>query len=351
MTVKKHLRAQEIAEQNRLPCVYLVDSGGAFLPLQAEVFPDREHFGRIFYNQARMSAERIPQIAVVMGSCTAGGAYVPAMSDETIIVKGTGTIFLGGPPLVKAATGEEVTAEELGGADVHTRISGVADYFAEDDAHALEIARHDRRDARRRASRCRPTATAPEDPAYDPTEIYGIVRATCASPTTCARSSRASSTARASTSSRRATGRRSSPGSRGSHGFLVGIVANNGVLFSESALKATHFIELCARGKVPLIFLQNITGFMVGTRVRARRHRQGRREDGARRRQLRRAEVHGHHRRLVRRRQLRHVRPRVRAALPLDVAERADLGHGRRAGGGRALDGQAGSAGRATASR
>ena len=215
ITVKKHLRAQQVALENRLPCVYLVDSGGAFLPLQAEVFPDREHFGRIFFNQARMSAERIPQIAVVMGSCTAGGAYVPAMSDETIIVKGTGTIFLGGPPLVKAATGEEVTAEELGGADVHTRLSGVADYLAEDDDHALHLARtivgtlNTREDAaggRRRRPRIPPTTRRRSTASSTPTR---------ASRTTCARSSRASSTARASTSSRSATARRSSPASRG----------------------------------------------------------------------------------------------------------------------------------------
>ncbi|MEY4095457.1 MAG: hypothetical protein RLZZ53_2656, partial [Acidobacteriota bacterium] len=244
LTVKKHLRAQEVALQNRLPCVYLVDSGGAFLPLQADVFPDRDHFGRIFFNQARMSAERIPQVAVVMGSCTAGGAYVPAMSDETIIVKGTGTIFLGGPPLVKAATGEEVTAEELGGADVHTRLSGVADYFAEDDAHALEQARivvstlHT-------VKHLPADMTTPEDPAYDPAELYGVVNQDLRK-----------------TYDVREVIARVVDGSRFDefkeryattlvcgfarlHGFLVGIVANNGVLFSESALKATHFIELC----------------------------------------------------------------------------------------------------------
>ena len=263
LTVKKHLRAQEVALQNRLPCVYLVDSGGAFLPLQADVFPDRDHFGRIFFNQARMSAERIPQVAVVMGSCTAGGAYVPAMSDETIIVKGTGTIFLGGPPLVKAATGEEVTAEDLGGADVHTRLSGVADYFAEDDAHALEQARivvstlHT-------VKQLPADMTTPEDPAYDPAELYGVVNQDLRK-----------------TYDVREVIARVVDGSRFDefkeryattlvcgfarlHGFLVGIVANNGVLFSESALKATHFIELCNLRGVPLVFLQNITGFMVG---------------------------------------------------------------------------------------
>jgi acetyl-CoA carboxylase carboxyltransferase component len=263
MTVKKHVRAQQIALENRLPCVYLVDSGGAFLPLQADVFPDREHFGRIFYNQARMSAERIPQVAVVMGSCTAGGAYVPAMSDETIIVKGTGTIFLGGPPLVKAATGEEVTAEELGGADVHTRLSGVADYFAEDDDHALHLARtvvstlHT-------VKRMPADITTPEDPLYDPREIYGIVNTDTRKPYEVRE-----------IIARLVDGSRFDEfkeryattlvtGFARLHGMLVGIVANNGVLFSESALKATHFIELCNLRGIPLIFLQNITGFMVG---------------------------------------------------------------------------------------
>ncbi len=263
VTVKKHVRAQEIAEQNRLPCVYLVDSGGAFLPLQAEVFPDRDHFGRIFYNQARMSGERIPQIAVVMGSCTAGGAYVPAMSDEAVIVKGTGTIFLAGPPLVKAATGEEVTAEELGGGDIHTRISGVADHLAEDDAHALEIARSlvgnigggktlpaDRLD--------------PEEPAYDPKEIYGVVPPDLRRPYDVREV-----IARLVDGSRfqefkARYGTTLVCGFARLSGFLVGIVANNGILFSESALKATHFIQMCARRNIPLVFLQNITGFMVG---------------------------------------------------------------------------------------
>jgi acetyl-CoA carboxylase carboxyltransferase component len=263
MTVKKHIRAQEVALQNHLPCVYLVDSGGAFLPLQAEVFPDRDHFGRIFFNQARMSAEGIPQIAVVMGSCTAGGAYVPAMSDETIIVRNTGTIFLGGPPLVKAATGEEVSAEELGGADVHTRLSGVADYFAEDDEHALHQARTIV-STLNRVKRLPGDVTTPEDPAYPADEIYGVV----------------SADVRKSYDVREVMAR-IVDGSRFDefkeryattivcafarlHGFLVGIVANNGVLFSESALKTTHFIELCNLRGIPLIFLQNITGFMVG---------------------------------------------------------------------------------------
>jgi 3-methylcrotonyl-CoA carboxylase beta subunit/propionyl-CoA carboxylase len=263
ITVKKHVRAQQIALDNRLPCVYLVDSGGAFLPLQAEVFPDREHFGRIFFNQARMSAEGIAQIAVVMGSCTAGGAYVPAMADETIIVKGTGTIFLGGPPLVKAATGEEVTAEELGGADVHTRLSGVADYFAEDDDHALHLARTLVSTLNSRKTVPGDVAP-PEEPAYDPAEIYGIVSADVRK----AYDVREIIARMVDGSRFDEFKERYAPtivtGFARLHGFLVGIVANNGVLFSESALKATHFIELCNVRGIPLVFLQNITGFMVG---------------------------------------------------------------------------------------
>jgi acetyl-CoA carboxylase carboxyltransferase component len=263
VTVKKHLRAQEIAMQNQLPCLYLVDSGGAFLPLQAEVFPDRDHFGRIFYNQARMSGAGIYQVAAVLGSCTAGGAYVPAMSDEAIIVKNQGTIFLGGPPLVKAATGEEVTAEELGGADVHCRISGVADHCAQNDADALRIVRYIFRSIPAQKKQTRQVAEA-EEPQQDPQEIYGIVpgdlkkmydvrevifRIVDASwfhefkvlygPTVVCGFARI-------------------------WGYPVGIIGNNGVLFSESALKATHFIELCAQRNIPLVFLQNITGFMVG---------------------------------------------------------------------------------------
>ena len=263
LTVKKHLRAQEVAMANHLPCVYLVDSGGAFLPMQAEVFPDRDHFGRIFYNQARMSAAGLAQIAVVMGSCTAGGAYVPAMSDQTVIVKGTGTIFLGGPPLVKAATGEDVSPEELGGADVHTRLSGVADYFADDDAHALEIARTIV-SGLTSAKRMPDSAIAPEDPSYDPEELYGVVPADL----------------RKGYDVREVIARlvdgsrfdefkeRYAPtlvtGFARVHGMLVGVLANNGVLFSESALKGTHFIELCNMRGIPLVFLQNITGFIVG---------------------------------------------------------------------------------------
>jgi acetyl-CoA carboxylase carboxyltransferase component len=263
VTVKKHVRAQQVALDNRLPCIYLVDSGGAFLPLQAEVFPDRDHFGRIFYNQARLSAERIPQIAIVMGSCTAGGAYVPAMSDETVIVKGTGTIFLGGPPLVKAATGEEVTAEELGGADVHTRLSGVADYMAEDDEHALQIARTIV--STLNAVKTLPAdVLPPEEPLHDPGEIYGIVNADTRKPYEVREIiSRLVDGSRFDEFKER-YGATLVTGFARLHGFLVGIIANNGVLFSESALKATHFIELCSLRKVPLVFLQNITGFMVG---------------------------------------------------------------------------------------
>ena len=276
ITVKKHVRAQEVALQNRLACVYLVDSGGAFLPLQAEVFPDRDHFGRIFFNQARMSAERIPQVAVVMGSCTAGGAYVPAMSDETIIVKNTGTIFLGGPPLVRAATGEAVTAEELGGADVHTRLSGVADYLAEDDEHALQIARTIV-STLNTVKRMPADITTTEEPAYDPKEIYGIVNVDTRKPYEVREI-----IARLVDGSRfdefkERYGTTLVTGFARLHGMLIGIIANNGVLFSESALKATHFIELCNLRGVPLVFLQNITGFIVGRQY----ERAGIAKDGA----------------------------------------------------------------------
>ena len=268
VTVKKHLRAQEIAQENRLPCVYLVDSGGANLPNQDEVFPDRDHFGRIFYNQARMSADGIAQIAVVMGSCTAGGAYVPAMSDETIIVGEQGTIFLAGPPLVKAATGEVVSAEDLGGGDVHTRLSGVADHLARDDDHALALARR----AVANLNRTKPADVrlqTPEEPLYDPAEIYGIVPASLST-----------------TYDIREVIARLVDGSRLDefkarfgetlvcgfahiHGLPVGILANNGILFSESALKGAHFVELCSQRRIPLVFLQNITGFIVGQKYEA----------------------------------------------------------------------------------
>ncbi|WP_111559625.1 carboxyl transferase domain-containing protein [Paracoccus sediminilitoris] len=263
MTVKKHLRAQEIAEECELPCVYLVDSGGANLPNQDEVFPDRDHFGRIFFNQARMSAKGIPQIAVVMGSCTAGGAYVPAMSDVTIIVRAQGTIFLAGPPLVKAATGEVVTSEDLGGGDVHTRLSGVADYLAEDDAHALAQARR----AVANLNRRRPETVlwqSPEAPAHDPDELFGVVPADLRTPYDIREV-----IARIVDGSRfdefkARFGETLVTGFAHVEGCPVGIVANNGVLFSEAAQKGAHFIELCSARGIPLVFLQNITGFMVG---------------------------------------------------------------------------------------
>ena len=263
MTVKKHLRAQQVALENNLPCIYLVDSGGAFLPMQDEVFPDSDDFGRIFYNQAIMSAAGIPQISAVMGSCTAGGAYVPAMSDETVIVSGTGTIFLGGPPLVKAATGEEVTAEELGGAYVHTHVSGVADHFAENDEHALEQLRDIVATLNRRKSISLDLA-APEPPLYDPEELYGIL------PTTFRETYDVREViARLVDGSRfrefKANyGETLVTGFAHIEGFPVGVIGNNGVLFSESALKGAHFIELCTTRRIPLLFLQNITGFMVG---------------------------------------------------------------------------------------
>lgn len=268
ITVKKHLRAQEIAEENHLPCIYLVDSGGAFLPLQAEVFPDRDHFGRIFYNQARMSAKCIPQIAVVMGSCTAGGAYVPAMSDETVIVRKQGTIFLGGPPLVKAATGEDVSAEDLGGADVHCRTSGVADHYAMNDEDAILIARsivqHLNRPPRT------PIETREvEEPLYDASEIYGVIQKDVRRPYDVREI-----IARIVDGSRfhefkALYGATLVCGFAHLWGFPVGILANNGVLFSESALKAAHFVEMCSQRGVPIIFLQNITGFMVGRQFEA----------------------------------------------------------------------------------
>jgi acetyl-CoA carboxylase carboxyltransferase component len=269
LTVKKHLRAQEVALQNRLPCLYLVDSGGAFLPLQDEVFPDRDHFGRIFFNQARMSAAGIPQVAVVMGSCTAGGAYVPAMSDETVIVRGTGTIFLAGPPLVKAATGEEVTAEELGGADVHTRVSGVADHFAVNDEHALALARSIVANLAGRRPEPPWDVEAPVDPLYDPAELYGIVPES-----TSTLYDVREVIARLVDASRLHEfkpryGETLVCGFARIEGFPVGVLANNGVLFSESALKGAHFIQLACKRRVPLLFLQNITGFMVGREYEA----------------------------------------------------------------------------------
>ena len=263
MTIKKHIRAQEVAMENRLPCIYLVDSGGIFLPHQSGTFPDKEHFGRIFYNQARLSAKGIPQISIVMGSCTAGGAYVPAMSDETVIVRRQGTIFIGGPPLVKAATGEEVTDEDLGGADVHCRISGVSDYYAQNDEHALEIARNivETLDPPRRFELDR---AEPEDPHYDPRELYGIIPRDLRRPFDIKE-----------IIARLVDGSRFQEfkelyaptlvcGFARIMGYPVGILANNGVLFSESSLKGAHFISLCSLRKIPLVFLQNITGFIVG---------------------------------------------------------------------------------------
>ncbi|RLF59386.1 MAG: methylcrotonoyl-CoA carboxylase [Thermoplasmata archaeon] len=263
MTVKKHLRAQEIAMENNLPCIYLVDSGGAFLPMQDEVFPDREHFGRIFYNQAMMSSMGLPQISSVMGSCTAGGAYVPAMSDESIIVKGTGTIFLGGPPLVKAATGEEVSAEDLGGADVHCRKSGVSDHYAHDDTEAISMVRNIVENLNR------PTKThldihKPEEPAYDIKEIYGIISKDSRKPFDVREIIARIVDGSKFHEFKALYGSTIVCGFARIMGYPVGILANNGVLFSESALKGTHFIEMCCQRKIPLVFLQNITGFMIG---------------------------------------------------------------------------------------
>ncbi len=269
LTVKKHLRAQEVALENHLPCVYLVDSGGAFLPMQDEVFPDREHFGRIFYNQANMSAARIPQVAVVMGSCTAGGAYVPAMCDETVIVREQGTIFLAGPPLVKAATGEEVSAEDLGGGYVHTTTSGVSDHLADDDSDAIRIARQIFENLP--TSRpCPLDRSEPEEPYYDPSEIYGIVH-----PDNRRAYDVREVIARMVDGSyfhefKARYGTTVVCGFARLHGYPIGIVANNGVLFSESALKSTHFIEMCSQRHIPLVFLQNITGFIVGREYEAK---------------------------------------------------------------------------------
>jgi 3-methylcrotonyl-CoA carboxylase beta subunit len=263
MSVKKHLRAQEIALENNLPCLYLVDSGGAFLPMQDEVFPDRDHFGRIFYNQARLSAKNIPQIAVVMGSCTAGGAYVPAMCDEAIIVREQGTIFLGGPPLVKAATGEEVDAETLGGADVHTRLSGVADHFAENDTHALAIARDLVGNLNRPAPAFGPSE-APAEPAYPAEDLYGILPEDTRYPFEVREIIARIVDGSEFTEFKARYGTTLVCGFASIEGYRVGIVANNGILFSESAQKGAHFIQLCNQRNIPLVFLQNITGFMVG---------------------------------------------------------------------------------------
>lgn len=263
LTVKKHLRAQTVAEQNHLPCVYLVDSGGANLPRQDDVFPDREHFGRIFFNQANMSAKGIPQIAVVMGSCTAGGAYIPAMADESIIVKQQGTIFLAGPPLVKAATGEEVSAEDLGGADVHCKTSGVADHYAENDEHALQLARNAVKNLNRKKL-IQMDVAAPREPIYDPSEIYGVVPSDLKTPYDVREVLARVVDGSEFDEFKALYGTTLICGFARIWGFPVGIVANNGILFSESSQKGAHFIELCAQRKIPLIFLQNVTGFMVG---------------------------------------------------------------------------------------
>ncbi len=264
MTVKKHLRAQEIALENRLPCIYLVDSGGANLPFQAEVFPDKEHFGRIFFNQATMSSKGIPQIAAVMGSCTAGGAYVPAMSDEAVIVKNQGTIFLAGPPLVKAATGEEVTAEELGGGDVHTRLSGVADHLADDDEHALQIVRNIVENLGAHSRHAGNARVAPTDPTHNPEDLYSLVPTDSKTPMNMREILARVIDGSKFQEFKPRYGMTLICGFARFHGHLSGVLANDGILFSESALKGAHFIELCCQRGIPLVFLQNITGFMVG---------------------------------------------------------------------------------------
>jgi acetyl-CoA carboxylase carboxyltransferase component len=269
LTVKKHLRAQEVAAQNRLPCIYLVDSGGAFLPLQAEVFPDRDHFGRIFFNQARMSAQGIPQIAAVMGSCTAGGAYVPAMSDETVIVRGTGTIFIGGPPLVKAATGQDVTAEELGGADVHARQSGVADHYATSDEHALAIIRRIVANLHARKPESPWEVRQPEPPAVDPADLYGLIPDDHRTHMDARRVIAHLVDGSRLDEFKALNGETLVCGWARVEGYPVAILANDGVLFGESARKGAHFVELACRRRVPLVFLQNITGFMVGKEYEA----------------------------------------------------------------------------------
>ena len=268
LTVKKHLRAQEIAEKNHLPCIYLVDSGGAFLPKQDEVFPDRDHFGRIFYNQARMSAQNIPQIAAVMGSCTAGGAYVPAMADVSIMVKDQATIFLAGPPLVKAATGEVVSAQDLGGADVHCKVSGVADYYAQNDLHALELVR-EAVQALNRTKQLSLAVRKPVAPLYDSKELYGIIPADTRKPYDVREVIARLVDGSEFDEFKALYGKTLVCGFAHLYGYPVGIIANNGILFSESAQKGTHFIELCCQRKIPLIFLQNITGFMVGSKYEA----------------------------------------------------------------------------------
>jgi len=341
LTVKKHLRAQEIALENRLPCLYLVDSGGAFLPKQDEVFPDRDHFGRIFFNQARMSAEGIPQLAAVLGSCTAGGAYVPAMSDQTVIVREQGTIFLGGPPLVKAAIGEVVTAEELGGGELHARRSGVVDHLAEDDEHALEILRD-----------IVATLPRPADPAWSVApsvapsakgSLYDVVPVDVNASYDVHEVIDRLVDGDTVSEFKPEYGTTLVTAFARLHGHPVGIVANNGVLFSESAQKGAHFIELCDQRHPSAVPAEH---HRVHGRHRRRsgRHRQGRREDGDRRRHHTRAQAHRHHRRLVRRRQLLDVRASVLAAVPVELARQPHLGDGRAAGGVSPRDGEGGSA-------
>ena len=333
MTVKKHLRAQEIAEECHLPCIYLVDSGGANLPNQDEVFPDRDHFGRIFYNQARMSAKGIAQIAVVMGSCTAGGAYVPAMSDVTIIVRDQGTIFLAGPPLVKAATGEVVTAEDLGGGDVHTRLSGVADYLAEDDAHALALAR---RAVGNLGDAPNLDWDTPREPAYDPAELLGVVPADLRTPYDIREVIARLVDASYFDEFKARFGETLVTGFAHVKGCPVGIVANNGVLLSEAAAKGAHFVELCSQRRIPLVFLQNITGFMVGRKY----ENEGIARHGAKMVTAVATTSVPKITMLVggsfRGGQLRHGGARLSAAVPVDLAEFTDLGDGRGAGRGRA---------------
>ena len=337
MTVKKHLRAQEIARENRLPCIYLVDSGGANLPQHTEVFPDREHFGRIFYNQATLSSLGVPQIACVMGSCTAGGAYVPAMSDESIIVRKQGTIFLGGPPLVKAATGETVSAEELGGAEVHTRQSGVADHYALNDDHALEIVRNIVANLNT-VKKVDIALREPRPPAYDPAELDGVVPASLMTQYDTREIIARLVDGSEMDEFKANYAQTLVTGFAHIEGIPVAILANNGILYSETALKATHFIELACQRKIPLLFLQNITGFMVGKAAEAG----GIARDGAKMvtavacAQVPKVTViiGGS----LRRGQLCHVRPRLFPALPVHVAQRAHLRDGRPAGGGRAGD-------------
>ena len=340
MTVKKHLRAQEIAAENRLPCVYLVDSGGANLPYQAEVFPDRDHFGRIFFNQARMSSAGVAQIAVVMGSCTAGGAYVPAMSDETIIVDKQGTVFLAGPPLVKAATGETVSAEDLGGGDMHTRVSGVADALARDDTHALALARRAVANLNRTPKRSIDWAK-PVEPFYSAEELEFVapvdLRQQVDAHEIIARIVDGSEF----DAFKPRYGVTLVTGFARLSGMLIGVIASNGVLFSDSALKGTHFVELCVQRDVPMLFLQNISGFMVGTALRGGRHRQGRREARHRGGLRQRAQDHVDRRRLLRRRQLWHVWARLLPALSLYVAQCPHQCDGGRTGGERSCNAQA----------